>query len=149
MLPGTSLLQLVLSVVIETTEDAQHVCSSSLFLGVYCASGWLGACIAQRLFLMKDVRWFYPWLAIPGNVSSPLVATQTTVINSPVGLASLIEVPARRRELALYCLPKAIESSYAVLKKYNKIPQVRTSFPIVCSKQTLLCRVDTGVPTVQ
>jgi len=81
-----------------------NIVRSSLFLGLYCASGWLGACLAQRSFLMKDVRWFYPVLALPG-------------------LASIIEVPTRRRELALYCLPKAMESCYAVCKKYDVIPR--------------------------
>lgn len=97
-----ALLRFLLTQVLPTL--LLNVMRSSLFLGLYCASGWLGACIAQRTFLMKDVRWFYPWLALPG-------------------LASLLEVPSRRRELALYCSAKALENGYAVLKKYSMIPK--------------------------
>lgn len=97
-----ALLRFVLAQVLP--KLALNITRSSLFLGVYCAAGWLSACLAQRAFLMRDVRCFYPVLALPG-------------------LASLIEVPARRRELALYCLPKAMESCYAVCKKYHMIPR--------------------------
>ncbi|TPX32943.1 hypothetical protein SeMB42_g07554 [Synchytrium endobioticum] len=66
---------------------------SAFFLACFCATGWTSLC-AMRRHLGKDAPWMY--------VVNGLMA----------GTTVLLEARSRRLELAMYCLPRALESFY-------------------------------------
>ncbi|KAL2918890.1 hypothetical protein HK105_201724 [Polyrhizophydium stewartii] len=74
------------------------VLRSSLFLTCYVTAAWTLPCLFRTL-RGRDEPWMY---YINGIVSGAMV---------------MIEVPGRRLELALYCMPRAIESLYNHLVK--------------------------------
>nr|KAJ3418899.1 hypothetical protein HK105_007688 [Polyrhizophydium stewartii] len=85
--PVRTLRQIIVSVI-----------RSSLFLTCYVTAAWTLPCLFRTL-RGRDEPWMY---YINGIVSGAMV---------------MIEVPGRRLELALYCMPRAIESLYNHLVK--------------------------------
>ena len=79
---------------------------SALFLACYCALGWSSLC-AMRRYFGKDASWMY--------VVNGLMA----------GTTVLIDVRSRRLELALYCLPRALESFYRCGVEWGKLRRPR------------------------
>ncbi|KAK6096476.1 hypothetical protein MT418_003308 [Batrachochytrium dendrobatidis] len=71
---------------------------STVFLTCYVTAAWTLPCLFRWL-KGRDLPWMY---YVNGMVAGSMV---------------LIEVPGRRLELALYCLPRAIESFYNSLAK--------------------------------
>ncbi|KAI9137952.1 hypothetical protein BKA69DRAFT_1127734 [Paraphysoderma sedebokerense] len=84
----------------------KSVVCSSLFLSSSSAVGWVVLCYMRRI-LGRD--------ALPMYYINGLIG----------GLTILFEQPHRQLELALYCFPKALESFWRCLIKYNYIPSPR------------------------
>jgi len=79
---------------------------SCLFLGTYCGLAWYHGCLLTRVLDPSRMK--------------PRVLRITLCVS---GLASWIEEKSRRMELAMYCLPKAIESGMKNLQKYHLLPR--------------------------
>lgn len=79
---------------------------SSLFLALYVTIGWCLPCYLRNLFGV-DRKWMY---YINGLLAGTMV---------------LIESPGRQLELALYCLPRAIESLWNCLVKWGYTRNIR------------------------
>jgi len=80
-----------------------NIFRSSMFLALYCASAWFAACLVHRLNKVNG----------PGLVRVAL---------GSAGLACLLEVKSRRGELAMYCLPQALESLANEMILHKVIP---------------------------
>jgi len=81
-----------------------NIIRSSLFLGFYCSGAWLAACFAHNMSNVRGPFWVRFHLAA-------------------AGLSCLIEAKSRRIELAMYCIPHALNSAVNEAIKYNKLPQ--------------------------
>ncbi|KAL8523429.1 hypothetical protein ACS0TY_013402 [Phlomoides rotata] len=79
---------------------------SSLFLSMYCSSGWLWTCFLFRIFKRCNI---------------PMVTMGTF----PTGLALAIEKKSRRMEISLYCLARAIESFFTCMADVGYLPPSR------------------------
>jgi len=79
---------------------------SSIFLSLYCANGYFTPCHFRNL-LKKDYNFVY---YLNGFIS---------------GLAVLIEQKPRRLELAMYCLPRALESFWNSLIKWGYVKNIK------------------------
>ncbi|KAF9583061.1 hypothetical protein BGW38_010333 [Lunasporangiospora selenospora] len=71
---------------------------SCIFLAVYVTTAFFAPCVLRRV-LRKESRFIYLFNGILS------------------GLAVLIEAPGRQMELALYCLPRALETTWKLLLK--------------------------------
>lgn len=81
------------------------VCRSALFLAGYCTTAWATTC-AGRAALGRDARGVF-------------------VLNGFLaGAWCLCEAKARRMELALYCLPRALGSAANILVDHGWLPEV-------------------------
>jgi len=84
----------------------KNIARSSAFLSAYCTISWLAACI------------FYRWTSLP-------VCRLCLLLHGWAGgLATLIERPSRRPELAVYCATYALESIYRYLRNNGWLPQM-------------------------
>lgn len=73
---------------------------SAIFLTAYVTCAWSSSCAFRRIFgIDKPARYF-----LSGFLA---------------GSAVFIEVPGRRLELALYCLPRAVEAAWNCAVKYG------------------------------
>jgi hypothetical protein len=81
-----------------------NIFRSSLFLALYCAGAWYAACAIHRLT----------------KIDGPFLVR---LVLGLAGLACLVEVKPRRGELAMYCLPQALESISNELIEKKVIPQ--------------------------
>jgi hypothetical protein len=116
---------------------------SSLFLALYCAMGWAGVCTAyhtshQNLFyarmlvsLVADRCLYRLWICdrlFSGTAARAIRfrRVQETVLGPSLSLcmfsASVSPLSRRRMELALYCLPRALESFYREMVAEGKLP---------------------------
>jgi len=97
-------------------ESAVHVLKSvlrsSVFLTSYCTIAWAAPCFFRNMF-KRDERWMY---FVNGLMS---------------GFCVVIEAPSRRLELALYVLPRAVESLWNVCSKYGLVRSVPNGEAIV------------------
>jgi hypothetical protein len=91
--PKRALLRLILSTL-----------RSSVFLAGYVTTAWTVTCTLRRV-LGKESALFY---IVNGMCS---------------GAWSLVENRSRRMELALYCLPRALESFWSCLQLYGILPE--------------------------
>jgi len=82
-----------------------NVARSSLFLVSYCAIAWSIVCF--------NAQW---------GIKSILFIRVCLLLS---GLSVFLEPPSRRMELALYCLPRAAESTIKEMIKYNTIPKLK------------------------
>lgn len=82
-----------------------NVARSSAFLAVYCLFGHLGGCLFYRIWKGEITRW-------------TLYAHTWTS-----GLATLIERPNRRVELAAYCCTFALDSVYRYFRVNGRLKQ--------------------------
>ncbi|KAF8936010.1 hypothetical protein EDD21DRAFT_375389 [Dissophora ornata] len=79
---------------------------SCLFLTVYVLGAFYTPCLLRRL-LKKETLFIYLFNGILS------------------GLAVLIEAPGRQMELALYCLPRALETAWKLLLKRGLVRNIR------------------------
>lgn len=87
---------------------ALGVARSSLFLSAYCSSAWLSTCLLHHIAGKR-----------------PITRTTITACTLLPGLASLIEKPSRRTELAIYCLGLALQSAGRRASRSGKAPRLR------------------------
>lgn len=87
---------------------ALGVARSSAFLSAYCSSAWLSTCLLHHLAGRR-----------------PISRTTIAACTFLPGLASLIEKPSRRTELAIYCLGLAVQSVGARASKSGKAPRLK------------------------
>ena len=109
---------------------AENVSYSTLFLSSYCTIAWIAFCIWSRthrnlavLKLSLLASGTCSLLRSLGFFFSPL-SHANLLICTLAGLATLFDHKSRRMELALYCVPKALEAQYSRYVSYGRIPRV-------------------------
>ena len=80
------------------TRFLKSTLRSSLFLAAYCSMAWIVPCALRKMFNREHILNYF----VNGICS---------------GLCVLIEAPGRRLELAMYCLPRALESAWRSLER--------------------------------
>eukprot|EP01101_Sappina_pedata_P006207 TRINITY_DN3036_c0_g1_i1.p1 TRINITY_DN3036_c0_g1~~TRINITY_DN3036_c0_g1_i1.p1 ORF type:complete len:517 (+),score=183.17 TRINITY_DN3036_c0_g1_i1:56-1552(+) len=78
---------------------AKNVLFSSVFLALYCGIAWFGLCFGSMLS-RKGLL----------NTRAPSMSVFFRLLLSLCGLPTLLEYKSRRMELAMFCLPRAIET---------------------------------------
>ena len=93
----------------------QGVGRSSLFLASYCALAWVGVDAIMPLL---------PRRRVAGTTRTSPVFIGAAIAAGPgtlAGLATLLEKPSRRSELALYCASRAVESYAMCLNSWGYV----------------------------
>lgn len=85
----------------------QNLIRSSVFLSLYCTLGWSSVCFVNQNINLKNGPY------IPSRIGLSLG-----------GLGTLIEAKGRRMELALYCLPRALESAWKDLVLHGWVKNI-------------------------
>eukprot|EP01101_Sappina_pedata_P004540 TRINITY_DN1948_c0_g3_i1.p1 TRINITY_DN1948_c0_g3~~TRINITY_DN1948_c0_g3_i1.p1 ORF type:complete len:355 (+),score=101.27 TRINITY_DN1948_c0_g3_i1:134-1066(+) len=101
-------------------KAAKNTVMSTLFLATYCAIAWIALCACTRSGFRGG---FLGRKMIRLSMLAP-------------GLAMLFEDKSRRTELALYCLPRAVESAYNDLyglKWIPLMPSLENASPVIFS----------------
>eukprot|EP01121_Diplochlamys_sp_Union-15-3_P019753 TRINITY_DN7517_c0_g1_i1.p1 TRINITY_DN7517_c0_g1~~TRINITY_DN7517_c0_g1_i1.p1 ORF type:complete len:283 (-),score=2.84 TRINITY_DN7517_c0_g1_i1:28-876(-) len=104
----------------------KNVVRSSAFLSAYCALSWLSACI------------FY------NTTQQPVGRLQLLLHTWLGGLATLLERPSRRPELAVYCATYALESIYRHFRNRGIFPRLPWlgMITMICSFSIMLYHTD-------
>eukprot|EP01102_Stenamoeba_stenopodia_P014447 TRINITY_DN479_c0_g3_i1.p1 TRINITY_DN479_c0_g3~~TRINITY_DN479_c0_g3_i1.p1 ORF type:complete len:509 (+),score=88.71 TRINITY_DN479_c0_g3_i1:319-1845(+) len=81
---------------------------STMFLSTYCTIAWSAFCFMTQVVKEKRISHLRPTMLLPG-------------------LAALFETKPRRLELALYCLPRALEAFYNEQASFGYLPKVKNA----------------------
>lgn len=95
----------------------QGIARSAAFLSAYCGLAWVG---------VDAVMPFLPKRRVAGRRTTSPVFTGAAIAAGPgslAGLATLLEKPSRRTELALYCASRAVESLALFLDDKGMVPR--------------------------
>ena len=95
------------------TRSTIGVLRSSAFLSSYCAIAWLSCCTVHNASSCVHGR------------KTPMSRATVMLCSLPAGLATLIEKPSRRTELALFCTSHALQSAARCALMWNWVRPVR------------------------
>ncbi|KAL6058735.1 transmembrane protein 135-like [Balamuthia mandrillaris] len=108
-----------------------NVAQSSAFLAAYCCLAYISGCLFYRFY--------------PGKMGRTSFLLHLWV----AGLATLIERPSRRPELAAYCLTFALESLYRYMLERYRLPVPRSlSLLAICLSAAVMLHHHTKQPAV-